>query len=92
MKRIPTAAAVRWSASLTAYGGPGLLLFAMAWDRAWLNHLGSVGIMAVAALGLRATAIPLGKFSYASPAGVVAVSGALLVGSVPTALAIEEIS
>ncbi len=87
MKRIPTATAVRWSASLLAYGGPGLLLFSMAWDPRWLSQLGSVAIMGMAALGLRATAIPLGKFSYASPAGVVAVSGALLVGAVPTALA-----
>ncbi|MCH6548095.1 MAG: hypothetical protein IH798_06575, partial [Gemmatimonadetes bacterium] len=87
MKRIPTAAVVRWSASLLAYGGPGLLLFAMAWDPRWLGQLGSVAIMAVATFGLRAITVPLGKFSYGSPAGVVAVSGGLLVGSVPTALA-----
>ncbi len=87
MKQIPTAAVVRWSASLLAYGGPGLLLFAMWWDTRWLGQLGSVAIMAVATFGLRAITVPLGKFSYGSPAGVVAVSGALLVGSVPTALA-----
>ncbi len=87
MKRIPTAAVVRWSASLLAYGGPGLLLFAMWWDPRWLGQLGAVALMAVAPFGLRAITVPLGKFSYGSPAGVVAVSGALLMGSVPTALA-----
>ena len=101
MKRIPTATAVQWFAWVLAYGGPLLLLFGMAWDPRWLDQLQVstqglrasvptaylIAAMAAATLGLRAIVVPLGKFSYATPAGVVAVSGALLVGAVPTALA-----
>ena len=47
-----------------------------------------MAIMAVATMALRAITVPLGKYSYASPSGLVAVSGSLLVGGVPTALAV----
>jgi hypothetical protein len=88
MRRIQTNTLVRWFAWFLAYGGPALLLMAMAVDPTWVRQLPALAVMLVAAIVLRATAVPLGKYAYTSPLGLLAVSGSLLVGSVPTALAV----
>jgi len=79
---------VRWFSRCLAYGGPTLLLVTMALDTRWVGELPAMAIMAVATLALRAITVPLGKYSYASPSGLVVVSGGLLVGGVPTAMAV----
>ena len=88
MIRVQITTLVRWFSRCLAYGGPTLLLVTMALDTRWVGELPAMAIMAVATMALRAITVPLGKYSYASPSGLVAVSGSLLVGGVPTALAV----
>ena len=68
--------------------GPAILVSAMTVDSVWVSALPSVIVMAGAVVALRAFNISLGKYSYLSPSGLVALSGALLVGPVPTAIAL----
>lgn len=88
MIRVRITTLVQWFSRCLAYGGPTLLLVAMVLDTRWVSELPAMAVMVVATLALRAITVPLGKYSYASPSGLVAVSGSLLVGGVPTAMAV----
>lgn len=68
--------------------GPALLLAALVWDPGWIRLWIAVVVMTVAAVALRTQYTPLGKYSYLSPSGVVAVAGPILVGPGATGLAL----
>ena len=87
MKRIPVATLTDWFGRSMAYGGPAVLVVAMTLDSRWLGQPVGVAAMVVATAGLRSITVPLGKYSYASPSGLVGVSGGLLFGGVSTAFA-----
>lgn len=67
--------------------GPLFLVTALAVDRSWVADWKAVLVLAVAASGLRAFHIAIGKYSYATQSGIVLLSGALLFGPGTTALA-----
>ncbi|MCZ6917309.1 MAG: methyl-accepting chemotaxis protein [Gemmatimonadetes bacterium] len=72
-----------------AVGGPLMLLASLVLDTHWIRQLHFVLLMTVITVGMRTLTVPLGKYSYVSPAGIVSLTGALLVGIVPTMLAVS---
>ncbi len=77
---------VQWFARAIAFGGPGVLFLAMIWDTSWIGNWALVLAMAIATILLRAFSITFGKYAYLSPSGIVALSGMVMVGAVPTAV------
>jgi methyl-accepting chemotaxis protein len=77
---------VRWFTRSLAYCGTGLLIIAMVWDTSWWRVWYLVLLMAAFTVFLRSFSITLGKYAYLAPSGLVALSGVLLVGPVPTAM------
>lgn len=71
---------------LMAFGGPAALVVALIVFPSWPGAFVPILVMVGATVGLRVFNISLGKYSYLSPSGIVALSGALLVGPVPTAI------
>ena len=71
-----------------AVAGPLVLVASLSLDTAWLRQLPFVLAMAAVMVGMRTLTVPLGKFSYVSPGGIVSLTGAVLVGIGPTLLAV----
>ena len=71
-----------------AVGGPLVLLASLALDTGWIRQLHFVLLMTAVTVGMRTLTVPLGKYSYVSPGGIVSLTGAVLVGIGPTLLAI----
>ena len=71
-----------------AVGGPLVLLAALTLDTSWTRELHFVLLMVMVTVGMRTLTVPLGKYSYVSPGGIVSLTGAVLVGIGPTLLAV----
>lgn len=84
--RIPVAAVMHWFPRVMGYGGVTALVFALGVDRSWLHYIPHVLVLGIGTAVLRSFNITLGKYSYLSPSGIIALSGMVLVGPVPTAL------
>jgi methyl-accepting chemotaxis protein len=65
-----------------------VLLTSLALDTSWIRQLHFVLLMAAVTVGMRTLTVPLGKYSYVSPGGIVSLTGAVLVGIGPTLLAV----
>ena len=68
--------------------GPLLTLAVLVADPRWPGRWREIGALAAAGVVLRGVSIPLGKYSYLTQTGVVALSGAMLVGLPATLIAL----
>jgi methyl-accepting chemotaxis protein len=80
---------------VTVYGrvltaaGPVLTLAAVVADPRWTGQWRAILVLAAAGVVLRGVSVPLSKYSYLNQTGVIALSGALLVGMPATLLALQ---
>src|SRR5207244_10729603 len=71
-----------------AIGGPLVLVATLIADPRWTGQLFEVVGLLVAASWLRGAQVPLSKYAYLAPTGLVALAGSLVVGVPATALAL----
>ena len=69
-------------------GGLAVMIGGLAYDARWAVFLSGIGVATVAAGLLRAQQIALTKYSALHQLGLVAISGAILIGAPATALAV----
>src|SRR2546428_12304436 len=79
---------IRLYSQARLYGGPLLLVAVLAADPRWTGQPLQVVVLMVCCLALRGAQIPLSKYSYLTQAGLLALTGSLLVGLPATALAV----
>ncbi|HXV91279.1 MAG TPA: methyl-accepting chemotaxis protein [Gemmatimonadales bacterium] len=70
------------------FAGPLLTVAALAADPRWVGRWREIAVLGAAGVALRGASIPLSKYSYLTQTGVIALSGALLVGVPATIVAL----
>jgi methyl-accepting chemotaxis protein len=78
----------RWFTTGLSVVGPLSLLVALVLDTSWIGHWLAVVALTIGIAVLRTQNTAVGKYSYLSSSGMITLSGALLVGPVPAALAL----